>query len=258
MTKGPGTGTGNAADRVLEIARVLSTALKAGAAGVQVVTLDLEGLPDIDVSDPTNPQAQRQDGQGARVQDAEPFSSLGAIARPLPPAGGQHALVLCVRAGDELIPIGVADPRLALPGAGPGAGAVGFVGYGGAFYTTQPVDPEDLSQGAIHTVYCPYNIDSQGVAGHAHVIQIHPIEGISVAHADGMALTLHDGAAVLRSDTGAAFISLSGGDVLISGNVKVVGGLQFGGAAGVFPVALVGAPPGTPISGGPSSTASGL
>jgi hypothetical protein len=241
--------TGQPSDRVLEVARVLTTALKSGAAGAKLVVLDLEGLPDVDVSDPTAPQLQRADGQGSRTQEAEPFSSLGAVARPLPPADGQHALVLCVRAGDELIPIGVSDPRLALAGNGPGSGAVGIAGYGGAFYTTQPVDTSDLSRGSVHTVYCPYDIGTDGVAAHAHVIQIHPEQGITIAHADGMALTLHDDKVVLRSNTGAASIVLDGSNIQLNGTIQLNGsvGVTSVTSLGVtLPIAVIGATPPLP------------
>ena len=61
-----GTSPDLPADRVLEVARLLTTVLRASAGGAKVVVLDLEGLPDVDTSDPERPVADRQDGQGAR------------------------------------------------------------------------------------------------------------------------------------------------------------------------------------------------
>jgi len=255
-----GVGSQSPADFVLQFSRVLGSSVVSGSDGTQGVNYSVEGVARLDLSDPSSPRLEKAGNRGERNEEGEVYGSLGIVSRPLPPGPAHHAETVCVRTVDGLVPIGARDLRLAMGGAGPGPGTIGLVGYGGSFFTMRVVDEKNERLGSVHALYCPYDY-SGSTPQKAHAVVLDPTEGnesVSVVHADGMSVVMGGGKLTLRSNTGAAWIELDGGNVTISGNVKVVGGLQFGGVAGVFPVALVGAPPGTPIAGGPSTIASGL
>ena len=85
------------------------------------------------------------------------------------------------------------------------------------------------------TVYAPYAFDGEGVPAKALSLSLDTTEGgesVIVAHASGAAVVMTaTGELVLRSDTGKATIvlkddaiTISGGTVVVSGNVTVGGG----------------------------------
>ena len=264
MTRNPsGGGSQVPADGVMQFGRVLTSDVSRGADGGMWVTFDVEGVGDLDLSDPANPIVDDSAGAGERTQQAQVFGALGSVDRPLAASGGRYAEALSVRTCDGLTPIALRDTRLAMDGNGPQAGTVGRAGYGGAFQTMQAVDPEDPDKGSIHTFYCPYSRPAGGEPTKAHVVVLDPTEGnesVTVVHADGMAVIMANGVLTLRSANGTASISLDGSDILLNGAVRVNGGFTADCMQGIelgvpFPVALVGALPGTPISGGPSTPA---
>jgi hypothetical protein len=259
---GGGSGIETDADFVVRFSRVISSSL---AAENQALQYNVEGLIGFDV---TGENLVFEPESGEATEAAEVFGQLGVVARPLPPesAGGvdEHLEVVCIRTTDALIPIAHRDVRLKMQGgAAPGQGVVALLGYGGGFHSLSPVaDGTDLDGGGtIHVIYCPFDFDSDGVAQKAHSITMDPTPGnesMSLVHADGMAVLMFDDKLTLRSNDGSGYIELSGSDVVINGNVSIVGALKIGdiGLGPLFPVALVGFPPGTPLLGGPSVLAS--
>jgi hypothetical protein len=255
-----GVAVGAPSDYVVQFSRVLGSSVTTGAGRAEGVSYSIEGLAALDLADPASAAFNRDANKGERNEQAEVFGALGVMARPLPPEGKHHAVVMALRTADGLLPIAARDLRLGVGGSGLAVGAVALVGYGGGFHVVQPVDPKNLSKGAIQILYCPFQFNGSGVPAKAHTITLDPTPGnesITIAHADGMAVSMGNGQLTLRSKDGSAFITLDGGDLLLNGNVKITGALQFGGPAGVFPVALVGAPPGTPLLGGPALSAFG-
>ena len=254
-----GVGSQSAADYVVQFSRVLGSSVSAGADGAQGVSYYVEGAARLDLSDPSSARFDKSGERGERNEEGEAYCSLGVVSRPLPPGPQHHAVVMSLRTADGLVPFAARDVRLAMGGVGPTTGTIGLVGYGGSFYSMRVVDPKDAAKGSVHVLYCPY-ARSGGAPQKAHVVVLDPTPGnesVSLVHADGMSVTMAGGKLVLRSSTGAAYVELDGDKINLNGNVKVTGGLQFGGPAGVFPVALVGAPPNTPVAGGPSLTATG-
>jgi len=165
---------------------------------------------------------------------AEVFSSLGIIGRPLPPSkerGRQfHAEVLCLRTADGLVPFSARDLRLRMQGAGPAAGTIAVVGYGGGFHSLSPVQG-DPTKGTIHIVYCPYDYDGNGVARKAHVITLDPTAGnesITMVHAAGQSFLLQaDGSARIQSPDGQAYVQINDKKAEISADQIVLNGTVF-------------------------------
>jgi len=193
-----GASTSSPSDFVVEFARVMKSSL---ADGNNAVQWSIEGVQGFDLTDPTNPKAKGGDGDGSGIENAEQFSALGVIGRPLPPSDVQgineHAEVCCIKTVDGLVPISTRDTRLRMQGNGPGEGTLAFVGYGGGFHSTTPVakGSDPAGGGTIHVLYCPYDFDNNGIAQKAHTITMDPTPGnesIIIAHAEGMAITMGD------------------------------------------------------------------
>lgn len=192
--------------------------------------------------------------QDSGVTDYEMHHSYGFIARPLDPAKdnngnpnyAQACRVLYAFEGS----VGHAwlsydsrvIPKIPLVDKG------GSAQYGatGSFHL---ITGTDGSQ----TIYVPYSFDSNGVAAKSMSIVVDVSqsgeEAISIIHGDGMAIFLHDGKVVLKGKSGATYIQIDDTGVIVNGNLKVVGGFQFGGAAGVTPLLLEGQIPSTMGSG---------
>ncbi len=196
------------ADWVLQFAKVVSSSLFEPPAGgtTKPVQFSIEGIGDPSILDGFEGAVPTEEDTGEK-EEADIFGVLGVTARPLPPSTGstvsEHAEVICIRTADGLVPIAARDVRLKMFGAAPNEGAVALVGYGGGYHSIAPVDNDDLTKGAIQTIYCPYNFDSDGVAQKAHVITLDPTAGnesISMVHSDGQAVFLQsDGSVQLQS-----------------------------------------------------------
>ena len=182
-------------DFVVEFSKVISSAIATDPDTGEAlgVTYAVTGVAGLDLSG-DEPEILLDDDAGEGDDAADIFGALGVVARPLPPEVQQgrskHAEVVCLRTADGLIPIAARDNRLVMGGNAPHEGTVALLGYGGGFHSIEPVDG-DPANGSLHTIYCPYDFDSEGVAQKAHVITLDPTSGnesITLVHAEGMAL----------------------------------------------------------------------
>lgn len=183
-------GSKSMIDGVLALTTVLRASLSASSRSLQY---NIEGIGDL--------FDESEDAEGETATAAEVYSGLGLLGFPLPPGPIPNSTdnrevrheVVCMRSTDGLIPIAHRDIRLQMPGGGPGEGTIALVGYGGGFHSLDPVD--EGAGGTIHVIYCPYDFDSEGVAQKAHSIILDPTSGnasITIAHAEGMAITMFD------------------------------------------------------------------
>jgi hypothetical protein len=195
-----GFGSQTAADWVFEFCKVLGSSIASSADGTKnPVQYHVIGLPGWDLTG-DEPTIDLDETAAEVSSEAEVYSSLGMLGRPLPPVevdgASEHAEVVCIKQADGLLPISVRDIRLRMGGDAPNEGTVAFVGYGGGYHSISPVANDDLDQGSIHVIYCPYAFDSSGVATKAHSIILDPTDdgvsfpSISIVHAEGMALTM--------------------------------------------------------------------
>jgi hypothetical protein len=249
------------ADYVMQFSKVVSSSVTSDPdTGENLgVLFNVAGAGGFDFSGDT-PTVALDDDDGERNEEAEVFSALGILSRPLPPetdkGRSEHAEVACIRTADGLIPVATRDTRLQMGGSAPSEGQVALVGYGGkdtgtrslgSFFSQTPND-DDENQGTIQTVYCPYDFDSDGVAQKAHSITMDPTLGnetISIVHANGMAIYMKDqppanGAPselVLKNESGDAWISLnSDGEIAITGKVTVAGSMVIGNPLTAVPL----------------------
>ena len=218
--QGGGAQSAVAADEVIRIGTAVNSTLSDRTGAVQFSVAGIAGL-DFEIGgDPTIPLDN--DAAAEATDDAEQYSAPGIIGRPLPPrvieGVEQHMDVMCVLTADGLVPFSYRDLRLKMGGAGPAAGVLAFVGYGGGFHSMNPVavgvDP--AGGGTIHVIYCPYDFDADGVAQKAHSIILDPSTGnesIIIAHADGQAMMMINGELTLKSPDGTAFMSNKNGKI---------------------------------------------
>ena len=85
------------------------------------------------------------------------------------------------------------------------------------------------------TQYVPVEKDASGTVTKAHAITV-GVDGngdalISIVHADGMALVLHQKKTILKNAAGDAYLELSGSGAVLNGNTRLNGGLVVGDAA---------------------------
>ena len=203
------SGTQVPSDWIIQFGKVISSSLASAPDGSpsRPVQFAVAGIADSDTLGDEEGVLLAGDSQGEQTDNADVFGQIGVVARPLPPsdseAVSEHAEVICVRTSDGLVPIASRDVRLRMFGNAPNKGTVALIGYGGSYHSVAPVDNDDLTKGSIHTIYCPYDFDSDFVAQKAHVITIDPTSGnesISIVHADGQAIFLQsDGSVQLQS-----------------------------------------------------------
>ncbi len=219
-------------DYVAAFGRALASTVDAKS---KVTYIQVAGIGSMD---PTAPEEGADaDQQGEQADQMPQVGPLGMLWRQLPPGklDGKtvQADVLCLRTADGLVPIAWRDLRLykAFPG-GLAEGQIAFTGYGKGFYSlTLNADDEN-----IHVIYCPFNFNASGVAAKAHAIVLDPDQGVSVVHADGMALTMHDNTLTLRSDTGNARMFMKDAEITFQAS-KVI--LQANVAVGANPASAV-------------------
>ena len=168
---------------IIQFAKVVGSSLATAAAGgvSKAVQYAIAGIADAENLGDVEGNLLTGDDEGERTEDGDVFGQVGIVCRPLPPTTSgtlsEHAEVICVRTADGLVPVATRDVRLRMFGNAPNEGAVALVGYGGGYHSISPVDNDDLTKGAIQTIYCPYDFDSDGVAQKAHAITIDPTSG---------------------------------------------------------------------------------
>lgn len=238
-----GASTQAPIDAVLQFAKVVSSSIATETGAIQY---NVSGIAGMELELDENGQGGTTvimlgDDAGEAIEGADVYGALGLVARPLPPdtreGREEHLEVLCVREHDALVPIATRDLRLRMAGTdAPGEGVVAVVGYGGGFHSLTPVEADSGPDGGgtIHVLYCPYDFDSNGVATKAHSVILDPTPGnesITIAHAEGMAITmLNDDkkALVLKNASGNATlrldddgITMTAAQIVLSGGVIV-------------------------------------
>jgi hypothetical protein len=219
------SGSQTAADFVAQFAKVVKGSVSDNTGAMLYSIAGIGPLTTIDEGD---------DLAGEVDEDQGVFSALGYLARPLPPEtiGNQdfHAEVLCLRTVDGLVPISMRDTRIKLPGGAPNEGAIAFAGYGGGFHVLDPVDSGE--GGTIHVIYCPYEFSDPkdpSTAAKAHSIMIDPTSGnesIMIVHGNGVGITMKDDSLVLKNAAGDVYCELTDTELILNGNIKVLGGFQ--------------------------------
>ena len=226
------------ADFIVQFSKVITSTVEPSTKALQYSVL---GIGEFDqLSDGAS--FDNSDNVGEGTDDAEVFGALGIIGRPLPPEtiDGQdmHMEVACLRMSDGLIPIAARDLRLKMQGNGPGEGTFAFIGYGGGFHSMTPVDGG--SGGTIHMIYCPFDFDGDGVAQKSHSIALDPTPGnesITIAHADGQAITMFEEQLVLKSPSGASSITLGDDGIIMAANqITMNAGVVIGDALTAVPL----------------------
>ena len=190
-------------------------------------------------------------GSGETAEGMPQFGALGVVGVPKKESKlkGRTAFVeaLLARMGDGLVPVAVRDLRInnaAFPN-GLAEAQTGIAGYGGGSVTFST----NANGESIATVYLPFQRNSAGVPQKAHAAILDPDQGITLAHADGYAVTMGDGGLVLRSDTGEARIVIKGDTVHITGQKVICQGVVVLGGEPAIAVPLLAGPASPP---GPS------
>lgn len=175
------------------------------------------------------------DEGGEKGLGEENYQSLGIVGRPLPPDGDDALETIFARTGDGLVPFGYRDARLNRNYPNPAEGDVAFVSYGGGFHSMSL----NASGETIHTLYCPYNRNSEGVPQKAHTVTLDPEQGISVVHADGHAVLLTaQGNVVIKNASGDAYVQVGSSGITLNGNLVLNGGATIGDPVGALPATI--------------------
>lgn len=239
-----GATTAAPIDSVLQFAKVVSSSL---AGDTQALQYNVAGIAGMSLTLEPNGQGGRaailsDDDAGETNARADVYGSLGVVARPLPPdtrdGREEHLEVWCIRGQDGLVPVATRDLRLRMAGGdAPGEGVVAVVGYGGGFHSLTPVEDDSGADGGgtIHVLYCPYEFDAAGDATKAHSVILDPTPGnesITIAHADGMAITMladEKKALVLKNAAGDATIRLDDDGITMTAvQIVLSGGVVIG------------------------------
>jgi len=233
------------ADWILQFAKVVSSSLfePPGGGNTKPVQFSIEGVGDPSELDGFEGEIPTEESTGEQ-DDADIFGVLGVTARPLPPSTAatvsEHAEVVCIRTADGLVPIASRDVRLKMFGAAPNEGTVALVGYGGGYHSIAPVDNDDLTKGAIQTIYCPYDFNSSGVAQKAHVITLDPTAGnesIAIVHAEGTAITMSANKEILlKNSTGTSYLMIDDNGITMTGQINLAGSVVIGNSATAIPL----------------------
>lgn len=142
------------------------------------------------------------------------YGALGLVSRPrdavLSTTATAHnpegyAEFIGLRFGDQVQPIATFDARLSAKFPAIKSGEIALVGYAGGFASL--ADTSDLT-GTRITLYAPH-LDGSGAVDKAYVLTLDP-EGeiVSLAHADGMALTMFQEAVTLKNADGSSWVNL--------------------------------------------------
>ena len=178
--------------------------------------------------------ADDADEAGEVAADQFGYSSLGLIARPLPPDADGFAEAAALRVDGGLAPFAWRDLRLfqRLGGAGdtPAPGQTMLAGYGGAFLAFSVNAAGDN----VSTWYVPFSRDSGGTPQNAHAISIDPTDGnssITILHAAGPSITLTEDGITLAVD-GQTFATLRAGELTVNAaKIMLKGNVYLGALA---------------------------
>lgn len=181
--------------------------------------------------------------QGGEVGISEEvYQALGIVGRPKPPSGTDSLEVIFARTGDGLVPFGYRDARLHRFFPNPGEGDLAFVSYGGGFHSMSL----NAAGETIHTLYVPFEFDSEGVAQKAHAVVMdpNPANGITVTHADGYQVALTEDGILMRTPDANTFLQIKEGEIKLQATKILVKGNVYVGAS---------AETGVPLLAGPAS-----
>lgn len=249
-------GSQTSSDYVFSISVVVGSEVISSPAGdARRVAYNLSGVPGFSVT-AGDPSDQLGLNEGESADEADVFSGLGMLGRPIDPeesagpSGNKYAEAVCIKEQDTLVPIAYRDLRIKMGGNAPSEGQLAFVGYGGGFVSQSAVDNSDLEKGTLQVIYCPYSY-SGGVPTKAHTIIMDPTSGneyISIIHAEGQAIFLgKDGEIQLQtgSSSNQSYMKLEDGKITITADEITLNGTVYVGnqATGVPLSAGVSSPP---------------
>jgi len=247
-------GSQTSSDYVFSISVVVGSEVITSPSGdARRVAYNLSGVPGFTVS-AGDPYDDLGLNEGESADEADVFSALGVIGRPIDPQesagplGNKYAEAICIKEQDTLVPISYRDLRLKMGGNAPNEGQLAFVGYGGGFVSQSAVDTADLEKGTLQVIYCPYSYAS-GVPTKAHSIIMDPTSGnesISVIHAEGQSIFMQDdGSIQMQSPDASAYIKIENGKITMTADEITMNGTVYVGnqATGVPLAAGVASPP---------------
>lgn len=231
-------------DYVIQFGKVAGSQVDLNASGSTM--WNVTGIAGMD-SEADEPVIIYADDEGERTNNADVFSSLGLIGRPLPETSldgiDEFAEAACLRTADGLVPMSARDTRLKMQGVGPNEGALVFIGYGGGFHSLDPVLTKDgdgeITQidGTIHVIYCPYDYNASGVAQKAHTITMDPTSGnehVSIVHAEGQAVLMQkesgNGIVQMQSPDGQTVVKIEDSKITLQSDQICLNGTVYIGS----------------------------
>lgn len=250
---GGGGGSPVDADYVVQFSDAVNSAISSRTGMVQ---LSVTGIAGFNYATGVIPLSDDQAAEA--TEDAPQFSAPGIVGRPLPPRNERgvdlRMNTMCLRTADGLVPFAYRDLRWKMPGGGPAAGMLAFIGYGGGFFSQSAVaagnDP--AGGGTIQVIYCPYDRNAQGVPQKAHAIILDPTAGnesLQVMHSNGLAITMSNQgkkALLMKNASGNATFRLDDDGVTITAErIVLSGGVIVGEPASAVPLLPGAASPGS-------------
>lgn len=212
-------------DLVLAFGRVLgSTVVEKGKSLLYSVRVfePLESVPDTEAE---------------CAPDQVVYGALGIISRPDPPDAGGATEVVIARTGDGAEPIASRDLRLNKR-TNPKEGETLHVQYGGGFLSLK----WNLDRAGTTIALLAPQLDGSGEISKSHVLSLDTQAAkpsVVLGHLLGHALIMnHEKEAYLCSSNGQHMVGVSDDGVLISGIVKMLGGVVAGDTTLAQPVAL--------------------
>lgn len=203
-------------------------------------------LTDFDEDGHLRAQVDAYGEQQSGVEPYELHSTFGFLSRPIDPEVDIDALVrpglacnlLTASEGNAQHAWLGLDPRYIpfLPALKKGAS----VTYGGN--RPSSVAFGHIEENGTWTKYVPVEVDGDGTPTKAHVLQVGLDENgkaaVTLAHADGMAVTMLDEKIQLRNTNGEVYCELTASEFTVNGNTKINGALIAGDVLLAQPLVL--------------------
>lgn len=173
---------------------------------------------------------------GETVAQQPLYGQIGFYCRPDPPSDAGYAEIIALKRSDGCAIVSGRDLRLNTK-VNPSEGECGVVQYGGGFIS---LAHNANAAGTTTVIYAPKVVS--GSVEKAHAISLDTSTAnlsVSIVHANGMAVLLtQDDKLVLRNVDGTQLLTLSTSEIVMSGVIKLFGGVVAGDATTAVPVAL--------------------
>lgn len=178
---------------------------------------------------------------GETVAQQPLYGQIGFYVRPDPPSSAGYAEIIGLKRQDGCAIVSGRDLRLNSK-VNPSEGECGVVQYGGGFIALAHNDDGSGSAitGTTTVIYAPKVVS--GSVEKAHAISLDTSTSnlsVSIVHANGMAVLLtQEDKLVLRNKDGSQLITLDTSELVISGVIKMFGGVVAGNPLTAQPVML--------------------